>query len=300
VKKRSRKKSKIISARSSSVTRVAEQIFGNPTILYGGLAAVLLLLSLTQIVTFDGTRGATQDTVSPVVAKVMAPIHAIGSYLSNTTSFTAMQAEIRNLRSENERLNEWYQTAQYLRAENQSLKALLNVKIEGNLSYLTTRILADPASPFIKTVLIDAGENDGVSQGQAVIGEGGLIGRVISVNGKTARVLLLNDINSRIPVMIEGTNQKAILTGHNDDVLRLEYIPETITINNDMRIITSGDGGLFPAGLPVGKVGQVKNNMVTVMPFARGETANYVRLLQKPENERPGSEYIVTPQNQDE
>ncbi|MGE4313360.1 MAG: rod shape-determining protein MreC [Pseudobdellovibrionaceae bacterium] len=294
MKPRARKKqSRISQSRRSPYLRWLEHVFANPFLLYGGLAAFLLLISITQIATFQHLRSRTQDVFAPFVATIAGPVQSATSFLSDAAGLSALQSEVKSLREENTRLNDWYQTAQLLRAENQSLRALLNVKLEGQSTYLTTRVLSDLHSPYVKSAILNVGRKDGVIAGQAVLGEGGLLGRIVDVGEDTSRFLLISDVNSRIPVVIEGTNQKAILAGTNGHEQTLDYISETITVEKGMKIVTSGDGGLLPAGLPVGTVVSVKDGEVYVRPFAGNEQPIFARILERPEAKPAGSVYVL-------
>ncbi|MAF68448.1 MAG: rod shape-determining protein MreC [Micavibrio sp.] len=265
--------------------RYLSYVTSMPLITVTALCALILFVSLSGFIKFDNLRGVTANTIAPAVSTLASPLRAFGSFLSNATSFNEMRAELDEVRRENERLNEWFHTAQLLGAENQSLRALLNVNLNGHPSFLTTRLVIDPKSPYVKSALIAAGRNDGIEIGQAVIGENGLLGRVIEVFSKTSRILMTTDINSRLPVRIAGTQQKAILGGTNENMLELDYVPQAITVEKGMKIITSGDGRLMPAGLPVGEIVAVREKKIEVAPYATYEQSNYVRVLKLPPDE---------------
>ena len=265
--------------------RYLSYVTAMPLITVTALCVLILLVSLSGFVKFENLRGVTANTIAPAVSTLASPLRAFGSFLSNATSFNEMRAELDEVRRENERLNEWFHTAQLLGAENQSLRALLNVNLNGHPSFLTTRLVIDPKSPYVKSALIAAGRNDGIEIGQAVIGENGLLGRVIEVFSKTSRILMTTDINSRLPVRIAGTQQKAILGGTNENMLELDYVPQAITVEKGMKIITSGDGRLMPAGLPVGEIVAVREKKIEVAPYATYEQSNYVRVLKLPPDE---------------
>lgn len=258
-----------------------ENVFSYPVLIFVGISALLLFVSLTRDSSFEGARGKFSNTVGPVISAVVSPFQAMGGFFSNATGFNDLKVEVEQLKRENERLNEWYYTAQILRAENQSFRELLDVKMDGQDTYLTTKLLIDPGSPYIKTALIAAGQKENIQIGQSVIGQGGFLGRVVEVFPDTARILLINDINSRVPIVIEGTNQRAILAGVNEKNLQLDFVPENITIEKGMKIMTSGDGQLIPLGLPVGQVVSVKDGHIEVEPYADSEKAYYVRILQR-------------------
>jgi len=249
-----------------------------------GLAAVMLLISMISPTLWSGPRVAVTDTLTPLIGFVGAPFRFLSESVSDMSGLTQIRAENARLKAENKQLHEWYQTAMLLRAENQSLKDLLNVIPEPDQSYISTRVIADSGSSFIKTVLIEAGLQNSVEEGQAVLGGQGMIGRVIEVGERASRVLLLSDINSHVPVVIEGANQRAVLAGTNEDLLVLIHLPPDVMVEKGARIVTSGSGGMFPTGLPIGEVVEVRNGIPLVHMFSDPYAAGYVQIVEKPQD----------------
>ncbi len=222
------------------------------------------------------------DLFTPVLRVASMPFVEMASFFSNVSGLAELQAENTMLRQENVRLREWYQTALMLQAEIQSLQELLNLKLEPQYRYITTRVISDAGNAFVKSILVGAGETDGVQKGHAVLAGEGMIGRVIESSRNAARVLLVSDYNSRIPVIIEGSRQRAILSGMNDDLPILKYLPPDSKVEEGMRVVTSGHGRLFPPGLPVGKVVLDKHGQPAVELFADVDKIVYVRVLEAP------------------
>lgn len=249
-----------------------------------GLAVVILLSSMISPTLWNAPRNATTDAFSPVIRFVGAPFRFMAESVSDISGLTRIRAENARLHAENKQLHEWYQTAMLLRSENQSLKDLLNVIPEPDQSYITTRIIADSGSSFVKTVLIEAGRDNSVEEGQAVLGGQGMIGRVVDVGQRASRVLLLNDINSHIPVLIEGANHRAILAGTNENLLVLIHLPSDMMVEKGARIVTSGSGGMFPSGLPIGEVVEIRNGTPMVRMFSDPYAAGYVQIVEKPQD----------------
>ena len=128
-------------------------------------------------------------------------------------------------------------------------------------------------------MLITSGTDNGVQQDSAVINDKGMVGRVIEVGDKTSRVLLLTDINSRIPVMAEGSREHGIVAGDDSDTLSLVYLPENSKLKVGEKIVTSSDGALLPPGLPIGVVTAIAKDKVTVKPFADWYRLEYVSVI---------------------
>lgn len=248
------------------------------------LSGVILCLSFFTPGTMSGMRMGVADTAAPILSAVSRPFHAAADFVGNVSGMTEMRAENVRLEAENKRLREWYQTALMLQSENQSLQELLNLKVEGLHQFVSTRVIADAGNAYVKSVLVGAGANDGVEKGQAVLSGEGMVGRVIETGKTAARVLLLSDFNSRVPVIVEGSRQKAILAGTNETYPVLRHLPPDVEIPDGARIVTSGDGGIFPPGLPIGKVVKGPGSAPQVQPFADMNRVVYVRILDMPQN----------------
>lgn len=243
------------------------------------LSGLLLFSSVINPSFLQGARTSLVDITAPVLKVVNAPFNMAADFVGGVSGLTNLRAENVKLEAENKRLREWYQTALMLQAENQSLQELLNVKVEAPHKYITARVIADSGNSFVKTVLVGVGQIDGVQKNQAVLGEEGLIGRVIQVGKTSSRIMLLTDLNSRIPVILEGTRQKAMLSGSNAPLLDLKYIPDDSAITTGIRVVTSGDGGVFPSGLPIGRVSSIENKSMKVKPFADINHVSNVRIV---------------------
>lgn len=253
------------------------------------LSAVLLVFSLAQSSFTTNIRITMQDIFAPVVERVYAPIHFTANFIRDVSGLASLQEQNTLLRAENEKLREWYHRAMVLDHENKSLRDLLNMETAQAPAALSTKVIADTGSPYVKSLLIDSGRNDGVISSLAVMASDGLVGRTIDVGEKTARVLLLNDISSRIPVMVEGSGEHAILSGSNDDMPYLKHLPFEHQITQGARVVTSGQGGVFPSGLPVGRVvygetGSDGKSRLSVSLYADTASLMYVRVLQGPDS----------------
>lgn len=247
------------------------------------IATTLLLLSAFYPSSLSALRVGTTDAFAPVLNVVSAPIQRAAVFVRDVSGLAAIQAENARLTEENTKLREWYQAALLLEAENKSLRELMNVKIEPQHTYITARVLSDGNSHFAKSMLVSAGQLDGVKKGQAVVAGDGLIGRVVEVGQSTARVLLITDINSRVPVLIQDSRQHAIFAGQNEKHGALVHLPAESKVKQGARVVTSGIGGIFPVGLPVGVVTTVGEEIV-VEPFADFNRLMHVRIVNLPDD----------------
>lgn len=249
-----------------------------------GLIVLVLLSSFLMVFSgfypqaTDSLRLKAVDVLTPAVERVSVPFQNAVSMVRNVTGLTDIQARMQALEAENKRLRDWYQLAQTLESENASLKELLNVKAEPSRRYVTARVLSDAGMTFVKSMVINVGESESIAKNNAVLSGQGVIGRVIEAGAHSSRVLLVTDVNSRIPVFLEGMEQHAILAGENTPRPALDHIDSGLNIAEGTRVITSGFGGVFPPGLPVGVV-KHKDSGYVVDLYSDFGKLRYVRIV---------------------
>ena len=246
------------------------------------LAAALgiLLLGRADPMVFERARTAVTDFTAPVLDALSRPAVTVSNIIAEAQELTRLREENKILRAENERLLQWQNAARTLLAENRELRDLLTFAPDRDAASVTARVIGDSGGAFVRSVLVNAGRRDGVGKGNAAVSGKGLLGRVAEVGNRSARILLINDLNSRIPVVVERSRERAILAGDNSITPRLIYLPSTTDIQIGDRIVTSGHGGVFPVGLPVGVVTNVtEDEGVEVRPFADATNIEYVRLM---------------------
>lgn len=230
------------------------------------LAFALMLLSKADTGALERARIAIVDALTPVVDVMGRPVEAAGQGIAAVNNLFVVHAENERLREENARLLQWLQTARRLELENATLRAQLNYVPNSQPRYVSARVVADTAGVFFHSVLINAGKRHYVHRGQAVMAQGAVVGRIAEVGNRSARVLLLTDLNSRIPVVVDSTGDRAIVVGDNSPWPRLSYLPGNSPVSPGDRVLTSGHGGVFPAGLMVGTVSEVSETRITVQP----------------------------------
>jgi rod shape-determining protein MreC len=239
----------------------------------------LMLLGKADTLFADRARIALGDSLAPIYAVLAAPLGRIHAAVTETVTLWNMRAENDRLRAENEKLRRWQSIALALDAENQRLKASLRWIPDPDASFVTARVVADAGGVYAKAVLLSVGPNHGVRKGEIAVDERGLIGRVTEVGARTARVLLITDLNSRIPVILEQSRAHAILVGTNNIRPRLLYWPQGITPQEGERVVTSAEANAFPANLPVGTVHYTTNGAPEVEPAAMLEKLEVVRIF---------------------
>ena len=243
------------------------------------LAGAIIVLGKADQVLFDSLRTAVTDTVAPVLDAMAQPLNAVSSAVDRVKLIVTTYQENVRLETENEKLLHWQQAALNLDAENQQLRSLLKAVPKTSVSYVPARVIANSGGAFGRMILINAGSEDHVRRGQAAITGEGLVGRLTEVGDRAARVLLITDLNSRIPVTIESTHIPAVLAGDNSERPRLLYLPSADAAKIGDRIVTSGEGGVFPPGLPVGIVAAIDSVGPRVEPYVELSQLGYVLVV---------------------
>lgn len=224
-------------------------------------------------------RAYANDIVAPVLRVLEQPIRAVQAGLERIAGVSDIYLENEELRDENDRLRQWREAAMQLSRENERLRSMLKVPGREVPPAATTRVIGVGGGAFERSVLIGAGSVDEVKRGSPVVDETGVIGRVIQVGRWTSRVLLLTDINSRVPVRLERTGDLAIAEGQNESLLRLRFLPQGVQVRVGDRLLTSGHGGAFPPDLPVARVVDVVDDFVLMEPLGLLGKLDYVRVM---------------------
>jgi rod shape-determining protein MreC len=220
------------------------------------VAATAILLSdrreTFKAEAYGVSRTASDKVLAPVGDVLAAPGRWTGAGVDTVRDYFGAASENRELKAELREMRQWRDVAIALKDENARYRTLLGLKTDPPIPMVGARIVTDSRGPFADTRLANTGSEHGVKAGNPVMSENGLVGRVIGVTNGASRVLLLTDIASRTPVMIDRTNARAILTGDGGPNPRLDYLRGRDPIREGDRLLTSGDGGVLPRGLPVG------------------------------------------------
>ena len=266
--------------RRSSAMRREQNLALVGAVVSGAVIATGLLLLLVARVNPDAgarMRGAMLDIVTPVWSVVRLPFDGAAKALGLAGDYVGAVDRNRALTADLARANAQLQKAAADQLALKQLKALMNVRTLGRTPILTTRIVAATSGSVVRTAMVTAGGRDGVSVGMPVVAAEGLIGRTIEVGNHSARVLLLADPASRIPVVVQRTGQAGLVVGSNRPVLELRdrVGPEVPLLAGD-RLVTSGDGGVFPPGIPVGSIVAGSDGTPKVRPATTPLGAGFV------------------------
>lgn len=242
-------------------------------------AVGLMVIGKADVVLVERLRVTVIDATAPVLDFLSRPAAKVADAIEDVRQLWDLRQEVTRLHQENERLLRWQQSARQLEAENAQLRDLLNVVGEPGQRFVTVRVIADTGGAFARSLLVNAGLRDGVRKGQVAMTAQGMVGRVAEVGERQARVLLVTDLNSRIPAMIESSRERAMLTGDNTSRPRLQYLGTNARVEMADRIVTSGHGGVFPPGLPIGVVATATDWEARVQPFVDLSRLEYLRLV---------------------
>ncbi len=224
-------------------------------------------------------RAEVIDALVPAFAWATVPVTRVTRMLDDFQSYARIYEQNQELRRELQAMKAWREAALQLEQENAKLLDMNNVRLDPKLTYVTGVVLADSGSPFRQSVLLNIGARDGIVDGWATMDGIGLVGRISGVGANTARVILLTDPGSRIPVTIQPSGQRAMMTGDNslDPVLDFLETPELVRPRD--RVISSGDGGIFPADILVGRVAQDRVGRLRISLAADLQRLDFLRVL---------------------
>lgn len=224
-------------------------------------------------------RANIVDQVVPSFDWILLPVTTLANMADNFQSYSQLYQQNQELRRELQQMKAWKEAALQLEQQNAKLLDLNKVRLDPKLTFVTGVVLADAASPFRKSVLLNVGARDGIQDGWATTDGLGVVGRVSGVGAQTARVILLTDANSRIPVEVQPGGQRAILAGDNSAAPVLDFLEDPDQIRPGDRVVSSGDGGVFPADLLVGQVALGRDGKLRVRLSADYERLEFLRVL---------------------
>src|SRR5256885_10737135 len=213
------------------------------------LSGAMLVAGKTDQTMFETLRTGLSGVAAPALDVASRPLGAAEAEIARVRGFIGVYQVNRRFEEENQRLLQWQQVALKLTTENRQLQGLLKVVPDRAVSYVTARVIANSGGAYVRTVMINAGSQAGLARGQAVITGDGLVGRLTEVGSRAARVLLITDLNSRIPVRVEGSRTSAVLAGGNSERPRPPFFPAPACVQIRARVASSRRGARFPPRL---------------------------------------------------
>lgn len=247
----------------------------------------------------EAMRIAIIDRVVPSFEWALVPVTQVSQMIGGFQSYARIYQQNQELRRELQAMQAWKEAAVQLEQENSKLMALNNVRIDPALTSVTGMVMVDSGSAFRQSVLLNVGADDGIVEGWATMDGLGLVGRISGVGARTSRVVLLTDPSSRIPVSVQPSGEKALLTGDNTRLPFLDFIETPDNVRPGDRVVTSGDGGVFPPGLLAGQVVQGSDGRMRLRMAADQGRLEFLRVLRShPAETVVDGDAVITPGNQ--
>jgi rod shape-determining protein MreC len=228
---------------------------------------------------YGPVRAGVDTVLAPIGGVLAAPVRWVGGASDFIGGYFNAVSENRRLRRQVAELEPWRDQAIALKNVNARYEAMLGLRTEPPVAMATARSVSESRGPFANARLLDAGSSKGVRIGNPVINEHGLVGRVVGTTGGVSRMLLVTDVASRVPVLVDRTDARAILTGDGSGNPRLEFVRGVGSIQAGDRILTSGDGGGVPRGVPIGVAARGIDGTWRVKLFSDRGAIDYVRIM---------------------
>lgn len=267
-----------------------------------GIAAVCLLVAFLFLSVLPKedprvsiVRQIFFDSVGPIIEIASTPARALANTRHYFQNLDSAYSRNRALEQQNTKLRQ--RISELTRAEvlMRQYRKLLDLPNEPGLEFINASVIADVNSPFVHTIVTKGGRRQGIKPGQAVMGPNGLVGRVISSGNGSARVLLLSDFNSHIPVVALSSDVQAILSGTNRVQPELKFLPRQADLKTGDLLVTSGRGGQIPMGLPVALVSRNEDGEIIIQLLDDLARLNFVRIVKSQEVEAPPAEIQLSP-----
>ena len=264
-----------IAIRSAFLKRGTQQRFSLFVLVI--LSVVLIFAETIETKPLNKVRSFVKDVVYRSATIVSFPLKSVNSFAGFLEKHLNLYSNYNELIKENNELKNNISKKDFLDLENSQLRKLIDEQIESPSNLVSARVMIDKQSPYLNSFVINIGNNKGIKNGMAVLDGKNFIGRIVDVNFFSSRVLLVSDLNSKIPVLSEPSGSHAILSGHGTNEPTLEYLSKNNGIQDDDKIYTSGKEGIFTPGLVVGKA-KIEKNKIKVLLFADLDQITFVNI----------------------
>jgi rod shape-determining protein MreC len=264
-------------SRRGLAPRVADAL-GTPLLLLMFVSVTLLVLSRVHNSYVERARAEVEQAMAPMLDAMLVPLQPLRQFGRSVSRFVDSTREIEALSAETQRLRGWEWRARDLERRLEALERLSRVVPDKGIRFVTARVIVHGSGAFAHIALVNAGSEQGLRNGFPAISADGLVGRVLTTGPGAARLLLVTDIDSRIPVQIGSGQVRGIMLGDNSAQPRLSFVPTEALIANGADVYTSGAAGIFPRGLRIGRT-VVSGDSVRVRLDAALDQMDYVSIL---------------------
>ena len=264
-----------IAIRSAFLRRGTQQRFSLFVLVI--LSVILIFVETIETRPLNKVRSFVKDVVYRGATIVSFPLKSVNNFTDFLENHLNLYSNYNELIKENNELKNNISKSDFLELENSQLRKLVDEQIESSSNLVSARIMIDKQSPYLNSFVINIGSNKSIKNGMAVLDGKNFIGRIVDVNFFSSRVLLVSDLNSKIPILSEPSGSHAILSGHGTNELTLEYLSENHGIQDGDKIYTSGKEGIFTPGIVVGKA-KIEKNKIKVLLFADLDQITFVNI----------------------
>jgi len=264
-----------IAIRSAFIAKGTKQRFSLFVLII--LSIIFLFVDTIETKPLNYLRSFIKDTIYRGSLVVSIPFKSFGNVAEYIDEHINLYSNYSELKIENDELKNNISKSDFLELENTQLRKLIEEQVSSSSNLVSARIMLDKQSPYLNSLIINIGSNKNIKNGMAVLDGKNFIGRIVDVNFFSSRVLLVSDLNSKIPIISAPSAHHAILTGHGENALSLEYLPETHNIKDGDKIYTSGKEGIFSPGIPIGVV-KIENDIVAVSLFSELSQITFINV----------------------
>jgi len=237
----------------------------------------LLFVETIESKPLNFLRSVIKDSIYRGSVIVSSPAKGVGILFENTKEHITLYGNYEKLKKENVELKNQLADSEFLALENSQLKEIIGEQIDSDSNYVTSRVMLDKQSPYLNSFILNSGSNKEIKKGMAVLDGKNFIGRIVDVNYFSSRVLLISDLNSKIPVIVQPDGYQAILSGRGTKNPVLEYLPKNNSIEIGNKVYTSGKEGIFSPGIPIGEI-KFENEKINVNLFSNLTQITYVNI----------------------
>ncbi len=264
-----------IAIRSALLSKGTQQRFSLFVLVI--LSIILIFLEKIETKPLNYFRSVIKDGIYRGTLIVSAPAKGLLNFSGNIKEHINLYENYNKLKEENTELKNTVSKSSFLELENNQLKELINDKMIAESKLLSARVMLDKQSPYLNSLIINIGTNKKIKNGMAVLDGKNFIGRIVDVNFFSSRILLISDLNSKIPVVSSPSGTHAILSGRGKNETSLQYLPDNDKIKSGDIVYTSGKEGIFSPGIPIGKV-KIKNDLKKVNLFSDLDQITFVNI----------------------
>ena len=266
----------IIAVRSAFLQKGAAQRFSLLVLII--ISVILLSLDFYKAKPLNIFRSISKDIIYRGSFVISLPFKSLDSgYKTVKTHFTFYD-DYQNLKNELYILKAQQSEIEFLKMQNKELKIVISDVLHTNIKSVIAKVILDKQSPFLKSIILNKGTNSNLKKGMAVLHKKNMVGRIVEVNYLSSRVLLINDLNSKIPVKIQPSGENAIMSGEGNNLASLDFLPKLSTIEEENIVFTSGSDGVFDDGIPIGKIIEIEEKFYVEF-FSDVNQINFVTVI---------------------